>query len=107
MENWLIVAVGFEHKLPLLIKAATHTGLQLPIVANNDIESVEFFGESRAAINCGASTDASLQSECAIFYISGNKGKPKSCLLTNEHFLSSGTCLVAVLGIVMRVGIVS
>lgn len=78
------LAIGFAHKLPLLQQAVEHAGLQIPIVADTDIASVQL------EVGSGAVAEISLQTECAILYTSGSTGKPKGCLLSNEYFLMSG-----------------
>lgn len=84
------LAVGFSHKLPLLENAAADAGLQLPIVSDTNISSVQLTNLRTEEIGEVSLQTISLQTECAILYTSGSTGKPKGCLLTNEYFLSSG-----------------
>lgn len=79
------LAVGFQHKLPLLQNAAAGAELELQIVADTKIDTARF-----PAREDEESEKVSLQTECAILYTSGSTGKPKGCLLSNEYFLSSG-----------------
>ena len=83
------LAVGFAHKLALLEDAASGAGLELPIVADTNISSIE---RSVGASDKAETSQHTIsgQTECAILYTSGSTGKPKGCLLTNEYFLSSG-----------------
>jgi len=84
------LAVGFEHKLPLLRDAVAGAGLQFPVVSNTQISSVVLSREDDVAERSDSSQQVSLQTECAILYTSGSTGKPKGCLLSNQYFLSSG-----------------
>ncbi|MFT5654900.1 MAG: acyl-CoA synthetase (AMP-forming)/AMP-acid ligase II, partial [Arenicella sp.] len=79
------LAVGLSHKLSLLENAAADTGLQLPIVSDTNIGSVQLTNRAAKEVE-----EVSLQTECAILYTSGSTGKPKGCLLSNEYFLTSG-----------------
>lgn len=76
--------VGFEHTLDYLKTVINHAGLNIPVVADTDIESLKLqrLGDSEQQI--------SLQTECAILYTSGSTGKPKGCVLSNDYFLLSG-----------------